>query len=61
MGKGDQRSKRGKIHRGTWGKRRPRPKTHKRVGADAAAGEAADAAPTTKGKEPKVVKKQPKE
>lgn len=29
MGKGDQRSKRGKIYRGTFGKRRPRkaPKT----------------------------------
>jgi len=25
MGKGDQRSKRGKVHRGTFGKRRPRP------------------------------------
>ena len=24
MGKGDQRSRRGKIHRGTFGKRRPR-------------------------------------
>jgi 30S ribosomal protein S31 len=24
MGKGDQRSRRGKIHRGTYGKRRPR-------------------------------------
>ncbi len=25
MGKGDKRSKRGKIRRGTFGKRRPRP------------------------------------
>jgi ribosomal small subunit protein bTHX len=25
MGKGDQRSRRGKIHRGTFGKARPRP------------------------------------
>jgi ribosomal small subunit protein bTHX len=25
MGKGDQRSKRGKVVRGTFGKRRPRP------------------------------------
>ncbi|HEY6930568.1 MAG TPA: 30S ribosomal protein THX [Thermoanaerobaculia bacterium] len=24
MGKGDQRSRRGKIHRGTYGKRRPK-------------------------------------
>ncbi|HTD53157.1 MAG TPA: 30S ribosomal protein THX [Thermoanaerobaculia bacterium] len=27
MGKGDQRSRRGKIHRGTFGKRRPRKRT----------------------------------
>jgi 30S ribosomal protein S31 len=26
MGKGDRRSKRGKIFRGTYGKRRPKPK-----------------------------------
>jgi 30S ribosomal protein S31 len=26
MGKGDQRSRRGKIHRGTYGRRRPKPK-----------------------------------
>ena len=59
MGKGDQRSKRGKIHRGTFGKRRPKPKTHKPGGtATAGSGEAAQAAKT---KEPKVVKKQPKE
>lgn len=58
MGKGDQRSKRGKIHRGTFGKRRPKPKTHKPVSADAQSGEAA---PTAKTKEPKIVKKQPKE
>lgn len=60
MGKGDQRSKRGKIHRGTFGKRRPKPKTHKRVvAADGALeGQAASSAKT---KEPKVVKKQPKE
>ena len=25
MGKGDQRSRRGKIHRGTYGARRPKP------------------------------------
>jgi 30S ribosomal protein S31 len=63
MGKGDQRSKRGKIHRGTFGKRRPKPKTHRsKLAADAAA-EAAGAAPASKEKtkEPKVVKKQPKE
>lgn len=62
MGKGDQRSRRGKIHRGTFGKRRPKPKTHK-PGLATAAGEGADGAPAAKGKakEPKVVKKQPKE
>ena len=60
MGKGDQRSKRGKIHRGTFGKRRPKPKTHKAgVAADGSSeGQATSAAKT---KEPKVVKKQPKE
>ncbi len=31
MGKGDQRSKRGKIHRGTFGKSRPK---KKKTGAD---------------------------
>jgi len=30
MGKGDQRSKRGKVHRGTFGKRRPRPSKKRR-------------------------------
>lgn len=58
MGKGDQRSKRGKIHRGTFGKRRPKLKAHK-PGAGAA--QSGEAAPTEKTKEPKVVKKQPKE
>ena len=29
MGKGDQRSKRGKIHRGTFGKSRPKKKKSK--------------------------------
>jgi len=28
MGKGDQRSRRGKIHRGTFGKRRPKKAKH---------------------------------
>jgi len=28
MGKGDQRSRRGKIHRGTFGKRRPKKRTN---------------------------------
>ena len=27
MGKGDQRSRRGKIHRGTFGRRRPKKRT----------------------------------
>lgn len=30
MGKGDIRSKRGKIHRGTYGKNRPKPKNKKK-------------------------------
>ena len=60
MGKGDQRSRRGKIHRGTFGRRRPKPKLHKHAAsADASAG--ADAAPAKEKKEPKVVKKQSKE
>jgi ribosomal small subunit protein bTHX len=60
MGKGDQRSRRGKIHRGTFGRRRPKPSLHKH----APAGEAspgAEAAPAKDKKEPKVVKKQTKE
>ena len=60
MGKGDQRSKRGKIHRGTFGKRRPKPKTHKRGVAAGGASEG-QAAASAKTKEPKIVKKQPKE
>jgi len=31
MGKGDKRSKRGKIRRGTFGKRRPRPSKKRRL------------------------------
>jgi ribosomal small subunit protein bTHX len=60
MGKGDQRSKRGKIHRGTFGKRRPKPKTHKPNVAGDGSPEG-QASSTSKTKEPKVVKKQPKE
>jgi 30S ribosomal protein S31 len=58
MGKGDQRSRRGKIHRGTFGKRRPKPKLHR-----AHPNAAADAAPAAKekSKEAKVVKKQANE
>jgi len=60
MGKGDQRSRRGKIHRGTFGRRRPKPKLHKH--ATAAGGSAAtEAVPAKEKKEPKLVKKQPKE
>lgn len=59
MGKGDQRSRRGKIHRGTFGKRRPKPKTHKPIAGEGAS--EGQAAATAKTKEPKVVKKQPKE
>lgn len=56
MGKGDQRSKRGKIHRGTFGKRRPKAKLHPGKKPDAGA----EAAPATrdKTKEAKIVKKQ---
>ncbi len=60
MGKGDQRSRRGKIHRGTFGKRRPKPKLHKHSRA-AEGSQAAEAAPAKEKKEPKVLKKQPKE
>ena len=59
MGKGDQRSRRGKIHRGTFGKRRPKPKLHHHTAAGGAA--AAEAVPAKEKKEPKLVKKQPKE
>ncbi len=42
MGKGDRRSKRGKIFRGTFGKRRPKPeKERKKAVALAAAAAAA--------------------
>jgi len=60
MGKGDQRSRRGKIHRGTFGKRRPKPLLHKHPLASGAV-PGAQAAPAKEKKEPKVVKKQPKE
>lgn len=59
MGKGDQRSRRGKIHRGTFGKRRPKPKRH-RPGASNATAEAAHTT-KEKSKEAKVLKKQPAE
>ena len=57
MGKGDQRSKRGKIHRGTFGRRRPKSKATQR------AAEPSQTATATKAKtkEPKIVKKQPAE
>ena len=62
MGKGDQRSRRGKIHRGTFGKRRPKSTTHKPVAAAAATAETSETAAATKEKkEPKIVKKPPKE
>jgi len=61
MGKGDQRSRRGKIHRGTFGRRRPKPKKHKPMIAIDASAESPEAAPAAKEKkEPKIVKKQPK-
>jgi 30S ribosomal protein S31 len=59
MGKGDQRSRRGKIHRGTFGRRRPKPRIHQRA-AKALAANSAEAGPAT-AKEARVVKKQPKE
>jgi 30S ribosomal protein S31 len=37
MGKGDQRTRRGKIYRGTYGKRRPRRRAKKKAAAEAAA------------------------
>jgi len=60
MGKGDQRSRRGKIHRGTFGRRRPKPKLHKH-GAAAEASGTTESVPAREKKEPKLVKKQPKE
>jgi 30S ribosomal protein S31 len=60
MGKGDQRSRRGKIHRGTFGRRRPKPSLHKRATA-AAGSPGAEGGTAKEKKEPKVVKKQPKE
>jgi 30S ribosomal protein S31 len=60
MGKGDQRSRRGKIHRGTFGRRRPKPKLHKHAAVAEASG-TTEAVPTREKKEPKLVKKQPKE
>jgi 30S ribosomal protein S31 len=41
MGKGDRRSKRGKIFRGTYGKRRPKPSEDRKKAkaAEAAAGQ----------------------
>ena len=60
MGKGDQRSRRGKIHRGTFGRRRPKPRLHKHAPAFGGA-EDAQAAAAKEKKEPKIVKKQPKE
>jgi 30S ribosomal protein S31 len=39
MGKGDRRSKRGKIFRGTFGKRRPKPSAGGKKGKAAATGQ----------------------
>jgi len=60
MGKGDQRSRRGKIHRGTFGKRRPKLMLHKHAPTTEGI-EGAQSATAKEKKEPKVVKKQPKE
>ena len=60
MGKGDQRSRRGKIHRGTFGRRRPKPRLHKHpAAAEGSPGE--EVGPAKEKKEPKVLKKQAKE
>jgi 30S ribosomal protein S31 len=59
MGKGDQRSRRGKIHRGTFGRRRPKPKLHKAAIAPEASAETATT--SQRSKEAKVVKKQASE
>jgi len=49
MGKGDRRSKRGKIFRGTFGKRRPKPEKERKkaVALAAAAAAAAPAHPAS--------------
>jgi len=60
MGKGDQRSRRGKIHRGTFGRRRPKPRLHKHAPVPEGS-EGALTTPAKDKKEPKIVKKQPKE
>jgi ribosomal small subunit protein bTHX len=60
MGKGDQRSRRGKIHRGTFGRRRPKPHLHKHAAA-AETSSGGETAPAKEKKEPKVVKKPSKE
>jgi 30S ribosomal protein S31 len=41
MGKGDRRSKRGKIFRGTYGKKRPKPQEERKKAKAAAAAAAA--------------------
>ena len=41
MGKGDRRSKRGKIFRGTYGKKRPKPEKERKKAVAFAAAEAA--------------------
>ncbi|MDG3003668.1 30S ribosomal protein THX [Paludisphaera mucosa] len=41
MGKGDRRSRRGKVSRGTYGKKRPKPETLKKTKAATAAAAAA--------------------
>jgi 30S ribosomal protein S31 len=58
MGKGDKKSKRGKIFRGSFGKRRPKRKHHAATAGDATV---AAGAPAASLKEPKVVKRQTKE
>ena len=50
MGKGDKRSKRGKIHIGSYGRTRPRKKAAKKAIAAAKKGKAAPKKATTKKK-----------
>ena len=50
MGKGDRRTKRGKIWRGSFGKSRPKPsKTNKNTGAEATSDNSAPAETTETG------------
>ncbi|AMV38970.1 30S ribosomal protein THX [Planctomyces sp. SH-PL62] len=49
MGKGDRRSKRGKVFRGTFGKKRPKAETLRKAKAAAVAADATTAAAPAQG------------